>query len=134
MLLALPFQAIAAAAMPACALDAPAIEGQAGAHAPEASEQDDGARHPCHETLAQAPEGTSERTSEPTSERASDGHDHEGRCSACAACCMGAVLAPAPAIVAPPPALNTALPMTDSGRLAAVDLALPERPPRFVRA
>lgn len=44
---------------------------------------------------------------------------------------MGAAMAPASGIAPPPPTLTTALLVAATGRLAAVDLALPERPPRF---
>lgn len=66
-----------------------------------------------------------------TADLAQDAHDHDGSCSACAACCMGAAMAPAAGINPPAPFLTTALLVAATGRLAAVDLALPERPPRF---
>lgn len=84
----------------------------------QASAQHDAAGGPCHEMQESAPDA------------AQDTHDHDGRCSACAACNMGAAMAPAPSVAPPPPALNAAIHATASGRLAAVDLALPERPPR----
>ena len=116
MLLAIPFQGIASAAMLACAHDAPQGTQQT-AHATTAHH--DAASSPCHEMQDQAPD------------LAQDTHDHDGSCSACAACCMGAAMAPAAGIAPPPPTLTTALPVSATGRLAAVDLALPERPPRF---
>jgi len=115
MLLAIPFQGIASAAMLACAHDAP----QGGPPAVHAGAHHDAASGPCHDVQAGTPEP------------APDTHDHDGRCSACAACCMGAAMAPAPGIAPPPPASNATLVVTASGRLAAVDLAQPERPPRF---
>ena len=115
MLLAIPFQGVASAAMLACAHDAP----QGGTPAVHASAQHDAASSPCHDMQAETPAP------------AQDTHDHDGRCSACAACNMGAAIAPTPGLAAQPPALDAALPVFASGRLAAVDLALPERPPRF---
>ena len=115
MLLAIPFQGIASAAMLACAHDAPQGQQQA-AHAPA---HHDAASNPCHDMQDSTPN------------LAQDIHDHDGSCSACAACCMGAAMAPASGIAPPTSFLNTALPVATPGRLPAVDLALPERPPRF---
>lgn len=112
MLLAIPFQGIASAAMLACAHDAPQA-----AHATTAHH--DAASSPCHEMQDTTPD------------LAQDAHDHDGSCSACAACCMGAAMAPATGVAPPAPSLATALLIAATGRLAAVDLALPERPPRF---
>lgn len=114
MLLAIPFQGIASAAMLACAHDAPQGTQQAAHAAPH----HDAASSPCHEMQDKQPDV------------AQDAHDHDGSCSACAACCMGAAMAPAAGVNPPAPALATALLMAATGRLAAVDLALPERPPR----
>ena len=115
MLLAIPFQGIASAAMLACAHDAPQGTQQAAHAAPH----HDVTSSPCHEMQDKKPNV------------AQDAHDHDGSCSACAACCMGAAMAPAAGVNPPPPSLATALLMAATGRLAAVDLALPERPPRF---
>ena len=60
-----------------------------------------------------------------------DHHDADGRCSACADCCLGAALAPPPASFATPRAALAALTGAPAGHPARVDLALPERPPRF---
>lgn len=115
MLLAIPFQGIASAAMLACAHDAP----QGGHAAAHASAQHDATTTPCHDMQDATPQA------------AQDGHDHDGGCSACAACCIGAAIAPTTSIAQPAPSLNTALLVASAGRLPAVDLALPERPPRF---
>lgn len=60
-------------------------------------------------------------------------HQHTGgKCSTCASCCFGAVMAP-PVPVLPVPGETPALAaahFTDR-HVARVDLALPERPPRF---
>lgn len=119
MLLAIPFQGIASAAMLACAHDAP----QGNTHAAQVSTHHDAANSPCHDmqdaALDTAPDP------------AQAAHDHDGGCSACAACCMGAAMAPAAGIAPPAPFLNSARLVAAPGRLPAVDLALPERPPRF---
>lgn len=115
MLLAIPFQGIASAAMLACTHDAP----QRGQQT-QATMHHDAVSSPCHELQDAAPDGA---------HLAQD--DHDGSCSACAACCMGAAMAPASNIAPPAPFLDTSLVMAVTGRLPAVDLALPERPPRF---
>jgi hypothetical protein len=118
MLLAIPFQGIASAAMLACAHDAP----QGTQRAAHAAPQHDAASSPCHER---------QNTHDGSHDLAQDAHEHDGSCSACAACCMGAAMAPAASLDPPAPSLATALLVAATGRLAAVDLALPERPPRF---
>lgn len=118
MLLAIPFQGIASAAMLACAHDAP----QGATPAVHASAQHEAAGSPCHDMQA------------PTPGPSQDTHGHDSRCSACAACNLGAAIAPVAELAPQPPALTFALPVFASGRLAAVDLAQPERPPRFLLA
>jgi len=115
MLLVIPFQGIASAAMLACAHDAP----QGAQQAVQAAPHHAAASSPCHEMQ------------DKSNDVAQNSHDHDGSCSACAACCMGAAMAPAVGVNPPAPSLATALPVAATGRLAAVDLALPERPPRF---
>jgi len=115
MLMAIPFQGIASAAMLACAHDAP----QGTQQAAHASPHHDATASPCHEMQ------------DKKQDVAQESHDHDGSCSACAACCMGAAMAPAAGVNPPAPSLATALLIPATGRLAAVDLALPERPPRF---
>lgn len=112
MLLALPFQGIASAAMLSCA------QGTMPHPAPAAA-MDEG--H-CHEP---AP-----ALAAPVAQHG-DAHDHDGRCSACADCCVGAVLAPAPALAPMPPDAPAVFRHAAAGHLAAVHLDLPERPPRF---
>jgi hypothetical protein len=123
MLLALPFQGIASAAMLTCA------------HATMRSATPLAAAMPAMQHDASAAEGHCHSDEAPTASTAShhdgDAHDHDGRCSACADCCVGALLAPAPALLAAPPDAPAVIHPAAAGRLAAVDLALPERPPRF---
>jgi len=120
MLLALPFQGIASAAMLSCAHGTM----QAAAPAMPAMQHDAvAAEGHCHSDETQA--ATAAPHHDP------DTHDHDGRCSACADCCVGALLAPAPALLATPPDTPALTHHAAAGHLAAVDLALPERPPRF---
>jgi hypothetical protein len=59
---------------------------------------------------------------------------HQAKCSHCAACCVGAAIAPhAFAAIAPHSPSATAVPF-DAGPVPSVDLDHPERPPRFLRA
>lgn len=121
MLLALPFQGIASAAMLTCA------HGSMRQAAPDAgamaATQHDATMNEghCDEQVVSvsAPAG-----------HHGDAHDHDGRCSACADCCIGAALAPAPALGVAAPDAPAIFHHAAAGHLAAVDLALPERPPR----
>lgn len=118
LLLAIPFQGIASAGMLACTH----ASVQHGVAAPPAAKQHAVAStEHCHDAGPQVAKAK---------DHASAGHDQE-RCSACAACCIGAAMAGTPTIPAAPHTLSTRLPDTATGRLEAVDLALPERPPRF---
>ena len=119
MLLAIPFQGIAAAAMLTCAHAA----GQARQHAAPPAQVDADAGH-CHQ--AAPPSADDAAHGQPP-----DTHDHDSRCSACAACCMGAAMAPTPTLTPAVQSSSARLHAAPSGRLAAVDLALPERPPRL---
>lgn len=106
MLLAIPFQGIASAAMLACAHDAPPKTVQTAAP-------------PCHEMADSAHDGAHDSDT-----------DHDERCSACAACCMGAAMTPPAPLAAAPQSIPARAAPAATGRIAAVDLALPERPPR----
>lgn len=119
MLLAIPFQGIASAAMLTCAHNA----SQMRQHAAPVAHADASPGH-CHESEPQ-------RAVHASHDQSSDKHDHESRCSTCAACCMGAAMAPAPTVTPAPQSSPARLYAAPTGRLAAVDLALPERPPRF---
>ena len=123
MLLAIPFQGIASAGMVACAHAAATVAVMAPHHdAPPAH---------CHEAGAPAGMLASGTPEHPPSGHDQDhDQDHDERCSACAACCIGAAMAGAPTIPAAPQTLSARLAEAPTGRLEAVDLALPERPPR----
>jgi hypothetical protein len=104
LLLALPFQGLAAARMlPAVTATAP----QSVMHAAPAAKS-------CHEMAAP---------------RANDGDHQDKHRSVCADCCIVVALVPAPLV---PPAFappSIAIPF-DAGHLASTDPTLPERPPR----
>lgn len=58
-------------------------------------------------------------------------HQHpDGKCGACASCCSGAVMTPSFMPLVPEHAAQSVSIPDDTRRLASVDLALPERPPR----
>lgn len=113
MLLAIPFQGIASAGMVACAHAAATV-------AVMAPHQEAPPAH-CHEAAKPSGHGQDQHHDQ----------DHDERCSACAACCIGAAMAGAPTIPAAPQTLSARLAEAPTGRLEAVDLALPERPPRL---
>lgn len=125
MLLALPFQGIASAAMLSCAQGA--MQHPAPAAVMTAMQHDAamGEGH-CH-----GQEQGQQRVLSAPAGHHGDAHGHDGRCSACADCCIGAVLAPAPAPGVAALEAPAIFHHAAAGHLAAVDLALPERPPRF---
>lgn len=119
-LLAVPFQGFAAAAMRcahgighAAAVAAPAL--------PAAAHHGAEAVPPCHE----AAQGMTQDMAQ----------DHEAKaeqkqCGNCAACSVGAVIAPAFADAASLPFPRGPCPPANAARIAAFDPDLPERPPR----
>lgn len=135
MLLAIPFQGIASAAMLSCAHAATQQNGARaalvaalpGAHAAQHGQS---AGH-CDEAAAPAQAGGPGAQSGDHPDHLAPDHEHDGRCSACAACCMAAAMAPAPVHPPGPQDLRAAAVHAATDRLSAVDLALPERPPRF---
>ena len=131
-LLAVPFQGFASAAMLACG---PEHATPAGVTVPDAAHGHDavhGASHGAAHAAAQDMSGHDHASTahdgpdKPDSSEHANGH----ACSACSACSIGAAIAPAvlPALAVHAPALLTA-PFAD-GHVPSVDLALPERPPR----
>ena len=118
MLLAIPFQGVASAGMLACAhASTQHISGMAMAM-PEMEHGKAQSGH-CHDASLQVTDPAP----------LDNGHDQE-RCSACAACCIGAAMAGAPTLPAVPLTFSIRLIDAATGRLEVVDLALPERPPR----
>jgi hypothetical protein len=112
LMLALPWQGAAAAAMLACG---PAQQQQ------QQHQRHDGARPPCHESAMAA---------HSVDKQEKQAHAGSAKCAHCAACSIGAVALPASL---PPLAVHArpvaAHPGADS-RLPSVHLAQPERPPR----
>lgn len=119
-LLAIPFQGFASAAMPGCA----------NRHMPPAPSVPADAQH-AHHGMHGAEQHA---TADPGAGQHTMGHHGNAKCGACSACSIGAAIAPAPPIAVPvhaPPRLTVPF---ASASLPSVDLALPERPPRFVLA
>ena len=143
LLLALPFQGLASAAMLPCAAGVPA-PGHVTAATPAMAM--DGA---VHDHAAIGATAAAQARDEHCASAPDVGH-HDGACGAshdghggkahgvkaksctasCAACCVGAAMAPAaPAILALTPSHFISIPFR-AGHVPSVDLALPERPPR----
>lgn len=133
-LLAVPFQGFASAAMLGCAsghvvpahvvpphtVPAPAV--------PDSGPVMHDGGHAHHGAHA----GAAHTVAAPDAADGPHQMDHHGsaKCGACSACSIGAAMAPAPALALPvhaPPALTVPF---APGHMPAVDLALPERPPR----
>lgn len=123
LMLALPWQSMAAAVMLGCA---PAPLPAVSVHVVH-----DAARPPCHEGMAM--HGSAAQQAKPPKQESGTHHGSAVKCAACAACGIAAVL-PAvfpPFAPAPPPSL-AALPAERV--LPSVHLDQPERPPRFFLA
>jgi len=126
-LLAVPFQGFASAAMLGCGVGnmghpAPASPAPADMRAEHAHHGMHGAEH---HAMPAADAGDQHHSAQ---------HHGDARCGACSACSIGAAIVPAPVLALPvhaPPRL--AAPFS-AGLLPSVDLALPERPPRFILA
>jgi hypothetical protein len=115
-LLAVPFQGFASAAMLPCAPAAPAPAMQAG--------------HEHHQMHAVAVQKHDHAAMQHHGDSAGKHAGHDAKCGNCAACCVGAALAPpAIAALAPNSAPKHAAPI-HAGHVPSVDLDLPERPPR----
>jgi hypothetical protein len=117
LLLALPFQAFASASMLPPA-----------GHAPVATQAAE--LPPCHQQMMVAVDG--HRMAAPHAPAAHDDHaspHDKNKCGTCAACCVGAAMAPGlPAALALPPPSTASIPFR-AGHLPSVDPVLPERPP-----
>lgn len=111
LLLAIPFQGFAAAAM-TCA------HGMGGAPAEQA------ARAPCHGQASQAP----------AHDAGGDGHTQDKKCGQCAACSMGTAIAPATPAAAPDCCPCSSCPCARPVAIGTADPDLPERPPRAILA
>jgi hypothetical protein len=123
LMLTLPLQGMAAAAMVGCG---PAPMPALSMHAAH-----DAARPPCHEGMA-VHDGATQQAEEPK-QKSGTQHGSAAKCAACAACGIAAVLPAAfpPFAPAPPPRLAGSL---AERALPTVHLDQPERPPRFILA
>jgi hypothetical protein len=118
-LLAVPFQGFASAAMLPCAPAAPAP----ALHAVHE-------HHHMHATTAQQRDDVTHGHHDHAGKHAG----HHSKCGNCAACCVGAAIAPPPmAVGSPNGAPERAIPF-HAGHVPSVDLDLPERPPRIALA
>lgn len=130
LLLALPFQGLAAAGMLPCA------PGMPQAASASASMTMDGGHHD-HAAMPKAVASRTAASAQPDSGHcAPDPHagkhggQHSEKAGSCAACCIGAAMAPAvlPMLVLSPSHFIS-IPFR-AGHVPSVDPALPERPPR----
>ena len=129
LMLALPWQGMAAAAMVGCApVPVPAVSMHA---------MHDAARPPCHEGKA-IQDSARQQAAQPEQpeqpeQKSGTHHGSAAKCAACAACGIAAVLPAAfpPFAPVPPPRLPALL---AERVLPTVHLDQPERPPRFFLA
>jgi hypothetical protein len=124
-LLAVPFQGAASAAMLACApatAATPAAAGAASAHDHHAMMAAAGAGHDHHAMMASADNGSD--TGAPSD------HHSGAKCGTCAVCCIGAAMAPVPRMPLQARAAQFVFLPFDVGYVPSVDLDHPERPPR----
>lgn len=109
-LLAVPFQGFAAAAM-TCAHGMP-----------PATQAQQEAKPPCHGEAKVAARGDIE---------GEGAQSHDKKCGNCAACSVGAAMAPGAKVQAPDCCPCRSCPAASPPRIAAADPDLPERPPRL---
>lgn len=132
LLLAVPFQGFASATMLMCApmqstapraavVSAPAASHD---HAAMLAAQSAGQEHHASDaslTAAHADAGDTSATS----------HHAGQKCNSCAACCFGASMPPSHVSRVTAEAQNYPTAALETGSVPAVDLALPERPPKY---
>ena len=125
-MLALPFQAFAAASMlPRVAQAALAVHAAPGEDLPA-----------CHRQTAQDHKASALKAAPAfdAHTRQHQGEHDKGKCGSCAACCVGAALASGlPATLALAPPSTDAIPFR-AGHVPSVDPVLPERPPSILFA
>lgn len=112
-LLAVPFQGFAAAAM-TCA------------HGMGAVTAGQEAKAPCHGHAAQAAHDTAQNAMQDDD----SGHAQHKKCGNCAACSVGTAMAPATQAAAPDCCPCSCCPGARQVQIGAADPDLPERPPR----
>jgi hypothetical protein len=131
LLLAVPFQGFASATMLMCAPMQSIAHGAAVAatpapphdHAAMLAAQSAGQEH--HATGSSAAAAHAD-----AGDASAAGHHASGKCNSCAACCFGAAMAPSHIGGIFAEAQNFPVLAFDAGAVPAVDLALPERPPK----
>lgn len=129
MLVAIPFQGLASASMLTCAPMQPAPStAMTPAHCADMAAMQADAPH------AMAGHDMADMVSMATDApagHASPDHHAPGKCSTCASCSFGAAMAPSVAVAHVPAEMpDMADFQFDVGHVTAVDLALPERPPK----
>jgi hypothetical protein len=120
LLLALPFQAFAAASMRLPAAAVPAVA--AAKQLP-----------PCHQQMAMGQDQSAMAKAAAAGDHGAAQHAQHAKdkCGTCAACCVGMAMAPSlPATLALAPPSTVSIPFR-AGHLPSVDPVLPERPPSF---
>jgi hypothetical protein len=121
LLLALPFQAFAAASMQLPTATMALAATATVAHLP-----------PCHQQMAMGHAGKAMPMAQAPSTLEDHAQHAKGKCGACAACCVGAALATSlPATLALAPPSTASIPFR-AGHLPSVDPVLPERPPSIL--
>lgn len=120
MLVAIPFQGFAAASMRTCAtMQAAAPVAMAPEHCADMAVMHGAMPH--HAMASDA-----------APDQPAPQHHADGKCSTCASCCFGVVMAPSLAVDRVPGATPEMADFQfDAGHVTAVDLALPERPPKL---
>jgi len=127
LVLALPFQGFASARMLACA---PVAAPAQAAHDHQAMMLAMQGKPHDHAAMLRAMAGQAAHTAHD----GHDGHHESAKPGSCAACCIGAAMAPIvlPSLALLPPA-STSIPFR-AGHVPSVDPVLPERPPRTTLA
>lgn len=128
-LLAVPFQGFAAAAM-SCAHGVAAASANEPARSAAKLAAEPATTPPCHGDAAQAGAHT-DAQDDAQHEAASS---HQQSCGNCSACSVGAAMAPASGSQAPSCCPCNCCPPAAPARLALADPDLPERPPRTTLA
>ena len=130
-LLAIPFQGFAAAAMSCAHGKAPAAAGPAAS--PMASGDKHATKPSCHGEAGQL---ASQAGSAHEGADGADADDqpHQKKCGNCSACSVGAAMAPAASACPPDCCPCSCCPSAAPARVAVADPDLPERPPRALLA
>lgn len=118
MFVAIPFQGFAAASMLTCAPMQAAVQATAAMAAGHCDQM----KADLHHAAAASADASDQTASQ---------HHAGGKCNACASCCFGAVMAPVNSVVRVPGETCVLANFVFQGiHVPAVDLDLPERPPK----